>query len=129
MSDSMEDVKETPFETLERINPKLYRAYERAIEIVVAKNHDYAGTEDFYKNFRECESWGFPAWKGILVRLGDKWRRICNYAMKPIYLVKNESFEDTVLDMVNYLMLMLAMWDEWMQKNKPVEFSIRKSIE
>ena len=111
MSDSLEPVEETPFETLKRVNPHLFSLYERAITIIVKKNHDYAGTEDFYKNFRECESWGFPAWKGILVRLGDKWRRICNYAMKPTYMV-NESFDDTVIDMANYLFLMLCMYRE-----------------
>jgi hypothetical protein len=116
MSDSMEPIREMPFETLKRINPRLYALYERGASIIVAKNHDYAGTDDFYKNFRECESWGFPAWKGILVRLGDKWRRICNFAMKLEYKVKDESFIDTVIDMANYLFLMLAVWLETNEK-------------
>jgi hypothetical protein len=46
-----------------------------------------------------------PAWKGVLIRLGDKWSRLTTFAKKGLLAVKDESVEDTFLDMAIYSLL------------------------
>jgi len=74
-------------------------------EIFKKKNHDYAG-EDPFSNFRQSEKIGIPAWKGCMVRLGDKWSRLCQLAKKGEAEVKDETFEDTCLDLAIYALIL-----------------------
>ena len=69
------------------------------------KNHDYAG-EDPFSNFRQSEKIGIPAWKGCMVRLGDKWSRLCQLAMKGEAEIKDETFEDTCMDLAIYALIL-----------------------
>jgi hypothetical protein len=108
MSDSMEPVILTDLEWLQENNSTLYNLFMRGIRLIRIKNHDYAG-KDFYKNFREIEEFDVPGWKGIFFRNCDKWNRLKNFIKNGTYLVKDESFLDTALDMANYLLLMIAM--------------------
>ena len=77
----------------------------KCIEITRAKNHDYAGDEDPLRNFRMCEQFGVSMEKGILIRLTDKLSRIARLLDNPAY-VKDESIEDTLIDTVNYSMIL-----------------------
>jgi hypothetical protein len=81
-------------------------------QISNAKAHDYAGSEDPLRNFRLCEAMGLPAWKGIVVRITDKLARIQSFCKKESLEVKDESIEDTLLDMANYSLLCLIMYRE-----------------
>ena len=81
-------------------------------KISLAKSHDYAGSEDPMSNFRQCEAMGLPAWKGIVVRLTDKLSRIQNFCKKEALEVKDESIEDTLIDMANYALLCIIMYRE-----------------
>jgi len=103
-------VKETNFETLKRINPTLYDLFDRCVNKIIEKNHDYAGKDDFYRNFRKSESIDIPAWKGIFVRFQDKVSRVEGFIKTGVLLVKDESFLDTCIDGANYLLLMCACW-------------------
>lgn len=85
---------------------------ERMAQISKAKSHDYSGDEDPMSNFRQCEAMGLPAWKGIVVRLTDKLSRIQNFCKKESLQVKDESVEDTLLDMANYALLCIIMYRE-----------------
>ena len=85
---------------------------EKMREISLAKGHDYSGSEDPMSNFRMCEAMGIPAWKGIVVRLCDKLSRIQNFCKKESLQVKDESIEDTLIDMANYSLLCIIMYRE-----------------
>ena len=77
-----------------------------------AKRHDYANPDDVFANFRTCEQAGIPAWKGCCVRLGDKFSRIMGFAKKEKLMVKDESIKDTLIDMANYALIALILYEE-----------------
>jgi hypothetical protein len=75
-----------------------------------SKNHDYAADADPLSNLRKCESMGVPAWKGVLVRLTDKWSRIeqLSNGKAP----KHESLRDSLIDNAVYSLLCVILLDE-----------------
>lgn len=75
-------------------------------EILDAKGRDYSGTQDAMSNFKDF------GWKGILVRIGDKFHRVKNLSKQQTQAVLGESIEDTLLDMANYCILALVMKEE-----------------
>ena len=90
-------------------HPDFYKLLDKMAEIHSAKNHDYSkGQKDPLSNFRMCEGFGIPAWKGVLVRISDKFSRITQLSTKEAE-VKDESFEDTLLDMANYCLLCIIL--------------------
>jgi hypothetical protein len=82
------------------------KIFAHALEIAIAKGHDYSGIEDGMKNFRTF------GWKGIVVRLEDKMQRLINFAKSDEMKVKDESVEDTLLDLINYAALCIIMRSE-----------------
>jgi len=90
------------------------------------KSADYANEEDRFSNFRMCENMGLPAWKGIVVRLGDKFARICEFAKKETLQVSDESFEDTCIDMANYAILLLQAHRDY--RNRQVDGDLPQAI-
>jgi hypothetical protein len=74
------------------------------------KNHDYAKDGDPLSNFRRAEAFGVPHWKGILVRLSDKWSRIEQLASGKV--AKNESLRDSLMDNAIYSLLAILLLDE-----------------
>ena len=82
-----------------------------------AKRHDYANPDDVFANFRTCEMAGIPAWKGCCVRIGDKFSRIMGFAKKEKLEVKDESIKDTLIDMANYALIALILYEEEENKN------------
>lgn len=104
-------MSENPFEKLREINPSLYALFERAASAVINKNHDYAGEgQDFYRNLKSSERWGFPGWKSVFVRIGDKISRIESFLMQEDFAVKDETLVDTCVDGAVYLFMMADMW-------------------
>jgi len=93
-------------------NAELDKLMSRMREILVAKGHDYAGADDRFSNFRLCEAMGIPVWKGIVIRMSDKLSRIFCFAKTDIFKVKDESVEDTLLDLANYCLLCLCAYRE-----------------
>lgn len=78
---------------------------KECLEITRSKNHDYAGDQDPLANFRMCEQFGVSMEKGILIRLTDKLSRIARLLDNPAQ-VKDESIHDTLVDTVNYAMIL-----------------------
>jgi hypothetical protein len=90
------------------------RFYELLLEIAelhARKNHDYAKDGDPMSNLRMCEAVGVPAYKGVLVRLSDKWSRITELSKKEAQ-VADESIKDTLRDMAVYALLGLILLEE-----------------
>ncbi len=65
--------------------------------IYANKNNDYG--DSFGLSFKE---WGITA---AMVRLSDKWNRLKTLTQGTDQKVRNESIEDTILDMCNYLIM------------------------
>lgn len=86
------------------------------IGLTTKKNHDYAGSEDAFKNFQLIEtltSGRISTAAGILVRLTDKLQRCANLLARPPQVVA-ESIEDTLLDNAVYSIIMYL----WLTRDK-----------
>lgn len=79
-------------------------------ELHNSKNHDYAEDADPLSNLRKCERMGIPAWKGVLVRLTDKWSRIEQLSNGKI--PKHESLRDSLIDNAVYSLLCVLLLEE-----------------
>jgi hypothetical protein len=76
-------------------------------DLVVRKNHDYAGNGDFFKCFAVCQQMGIADTEiGIMVRLSDKFSRLANLLKSSAEV--DESVADTIRDAINYLKILYA---------------------
>ena len=82
-----------------------------ALRLMEEKNKDYAGgdgTEPF-ANFTRCEAMGITTTeKGFLVRMTDKMSRLSSFAESGTLAVKDEILRDTLVDLINYSVLLYA---------------------
>ena len=76
------------------------------------KTHDYSGGEDRelpFLNFSRVESMGITTTeKGFLVRMTDKMSRLSTFCKEGSFKVDDESLKDTILDIINYSILLYA---------------------
>ena len=83
----------------------------QARELRNLKNRGYAGsggTEPF-ANFTRCEAMGIcNTEQGFMVRLTDKMSRLSSFVQSGKMHVEDESFQDTCLDVINYMVLLSA---------------------
>jgi hypothetical protein len=84
----------------------------RACMIMEQKAADYASAEDPYRNFRQIEALDLgTVEQGLVVRMGDKLSRLATFVKtQNEYSVKDESFEDTIVDLINYSIILLAAY-------------------
>lgn len=122
----MEDNQiKAPFVSRKQAYMELHKALcDRMIEITRAKNSDYTGlSDDPFANFRRVENNGVaPVEIGFLVRMEDKMARITSLLQKGTQEVKDESVDDTLLDLANYCLLLIGYRKDKMKQlnNKPV---------
>lgn len=76
---------------------------QAARELQVRKNHDYAHEGDIFRNFRRYGTFG------VLVRLSDKLARLDSFEENKEFAVADEKLEDTIIDIINYATIYLAM--------------------
>lgn len=111
--------KERQMKTLDTKNyhghPRFYELLQGMADLHSKKNHDYAG-DDPLSNLRSSEAIGVPAWKGILIRLMDKWGRLRNFAKAETFEVKDESLTDTLMDNAVYSLLCIIVYEEGKEK-------------
>jgi hypothetical protein len=82
-------------------------------KIMEAKNKDYTGgSEDIFANFRAGEILGIPAELGILLRSLDKFQRIKAFVVNGELAVKDESVNDAIADVINYMILLKGIIHE-----------------
>jgi len=75
----------------------------KALEVMKAKNHDYASKGDPYRNFR---TFGLL---GVLVRLSDKLARLRSFTENGVTKVADETIQDTLVDVINYAVIFEGM--------------------
>lgn len=102
------------------LRPQLFDAFKalhtKWEEIMIAKNSDYSSENDVFKNFNGSELIWVSAEQAILVRMMDKMTRIWNLLTKEA-AVKDESIQDTLLDLSNYAILLSIMISEKIENN------------
>jgi hypothetical protein len=93
-------------------HPEFYNLLMQIAELHARKNADYAKTTDPLSNLRQCEAFGIPAWKGVLIRITDKFSRVTQLGSGKEAQVKDESIEDTLMDMAVYSLLAIVLLRE-----------------
>ncbi len=81
---------------------------KKMLEVTKQKNADYTGIGDNpFANFTRVEVLGICSTEqGFLTRMFDKFSRITSFVQKGVLEVKDESVEDTLLDLSIYCLLM-----------------------
>jgi len=93
-------------------HPQFYWIVLELCQLHSNKSHDYGGATDPLYNLRQF------GWKGVVVRLGDKFCRLKNFCEQAIFKVKNESVEDAFDDTAVYAILGKILKQEEDNKNK-----------
>ena len=88
-----------------------FELLEKMKEFHIKKNADYAGDVPL-NNLKYSEVFGIEAWRGVLIRMGDKWSRILELTKNGKTHVEDEKLEDTLLDMANYCLLCIILMRE-----------------
>ena len=83
-----------------------------------AKNHDYATAENPYKNLEGVERIGIEAWRGIVIRLMDKFERVEQYCTNGELAIKSEGMEDTFKDIAVYSTLAMILFRKEQEKQQ-----------
>jgi hypothetical protein len=76
------------------------------------KQADYGKTGDPFANVRASEDFGIEGWVGCMTRANDKMRRL--QAAARGQNLKNESIEDSLLDLATYTVIALVLYRETM---------------
>ena len=112
LQENLDEVKETLQKTLDKVkepvendnvNPFM-KEYKKIVtetmELCVKKNKDYGSSvEDTFEKFGDIS---------YLVRITDKYNRICSLLQNGKAEVEDESCSDTIRDLANYAFLWLA---------------------
>ena len=78
-------------------------------DLMNLKNRDYAGNggQEPFANFTRCEAMGVcTTEQGFLVRIVDKLSRMSSFIESGTMHVENESFHDSCVDIINYMVLL-----------------------
>ncbi len=85
---------------------------KRCKDLTLKKNKDYGKDDDPLWNLKMCENGGIEAWKGVIVRLSDKFCRILGFMKSEEFTVKDEGIMDTLQDIVNYSIFCIFLYEE-----------------
>jgi len=84
---------------------------DKARNIMIRKNNDYTGggNNSPFANFERTELMDVCSTEqGFLVRIIDKISRLSTFVKNGTLEVQNEGYEDAILDILNYLVLLSA---------------------
>lgn len=84
-----------------------------AEKLMTVKNADYAIDTDPFRNFRMFGE------LGILVRMSDKLARLRTFSERGTLAVADESVRDTILDLINYAVLLYG----YIEDTKPLDIA------
>jgi len=90
-------------------HPSFYNLLGDMAELHSRKNHDYAGEGNPLRNFYKSEEQGIEPWRGVMVRLSDKWSRLESFCKQGTFVVKDESLEDTLMDNAVYSLIAIIL--------------------
>ena len=111
---SVESTKEsTQYKRIVQYN----KIRDEAFSIFKKKNSDYG---DAFADYGAV---------GVIMRMGDKIRRMSNITAKSVTLVEDEGLRDTLMDLANYAVLGLMLLDEQEGVETAVENKVIESME
>ena len=94
---------------------ELFKTHEEmcryALDLMKKKNADYAGSDGVnpFANFKRAEALGIcTTEQAFLVRMTDKMSRLSSFSAQGKLVVEDESVYDTLIDMINYSVLLAA---------------------
>jgi len=112
----MTEDKTTRNDLLKRLNdmdfrghPGFYQLLGDMADLHSRKNHDYAGESNPLRNFYKSREQGIEPWRGVMIRLSDKWSRLESFCKQKKLAVKDESFEDTLIDNAVYSLIAILL--------------------
>lgn len=81
--------------------------FKNCLELSKKKNSDYTGDSNSpFSNFEGVEVTGcVTTEQGFITRIFDKYKRLCSFVKQKELKVKEESVEDTLMDLANYCVL------------------------
>ena len=79
---------------------QLYQIQDEAADLFSKKNKDYGDAFATYGTI------------GVLVRLGDKIKRLMNISNTSVTMVNDEKMRDTLIDLHNYAAMAIMLIDE-----------------
>jgi hypothetical protein len=91
-------------------HPRFFELLDEMKTLHASKGHDYSKTTDPLSNLRRSEAFGIDAWRGVLVRMSDKWSRIEELTNGKT--AKHESLRDSLFDLSAYALLCLILLEE-----------------
>lgn len=92
-------------------DPRFYALLEEIATLHSRKNHDYAKSDEPLSNFNRSRALGVEPWRGVLIRMSDKWSRIEQLSGGKV--AKNESLRDSLIDLAVYALIdVLLLEDE-----------------
>lgn len=86
-----------------------------------AKNHDYATAENPYKNLEGVSRIGIEPWRGIVIRLMDKFERVQQYCINGELAIKSEGMEDILKDIAVYSTLAMILFRKMLNEQHAKE--------
>lgn len=98
-------------------HPGFYELLKKMGDIHSRKNGNYAKASDALSNFRISRELDIDPFRGCLIRMSDKWSRICQLS-KGVPDLVGESLEDTLIDLANYSLISILLLRE--QKSKEI---------
>lgn len=96
--------------------PQLLKLHEtltqQARELMTRKNADYGANADPFANFRMSALLHIQPEFGVLLRMQDKMARLVSFLEKGQLAVKEESWSDAIIDIINYSVLLCGLLQE-----------------
>lgn len=91
----------------------------QARETMEKKNHDYTnGSDSPFSNFEMASMIGIDPRLGLLLRILDKIKRMETFISKGELKVTNESFDDAIEDVINYMILLKGLNIQLTEENQ-----------
>jgi len=95
---------------MRRGHPRFYELIDEICELHEKKNSDYAKDDNPLSNFKRAASLGVEPWRGVLVRMSDKWSRIEELSKGKT--PQNESLRDSLIDLAVYALIDIVLLEE-----------------
>lgn len=91
-------------------DPRFYVLLEELAALHSRKNHDYAKSDEPLSNFHRARALGVEPWRGVLIRMSDKWSRIEQLSGGKV--AKNESLRDSLIDLAVYALIDILLLED-----------------
>jgi hypothetical protein len=98
------------YEPVHLLYEKYNNLLKELVELRDKKGKDYGTLEDPFANIRGAEEFGVKPWIGAANSANDCMVRIKQYARTGT--LENESVRDSMLDLANYALITLVLWEE-----------------